>query len=193
MRLPSGYGSVYKLSGKRRKPWIARKTTGWTDEGRQTYLTIGYFATKNEALSALSAYNADPFDLDGSRLTFAEVYDKWKADTFTLETNKSTIKNYELAYKFCRSIYEKQITELKLPHLQQVVNECHSANQASRIKLLMKKMYEIFYSSYSFLISLFMVSMTIQIPATPNTAINIYNGILSSAGVEEISAKIVYP
>lgn len=30
MRLPNGFGSVYKLSGNRRKPWVARKTTGWT-------------------------------------------------------------------------------------------------------------------------------------------------------------------
>ena len=36
MRLPNGYGSVYKLSGKRRKPWAARVTTGWTfDEEAQ--------------------------------------------------------------------------------------------------------------------------------------------------------------
>ena len=30
MRLPNGYGTVYKLSGKRRNPWIARVTKGWT-------------------------------------------------------------------------------------------------------------------------------------------------------------------
>ena len=30
MNLPNGFGSVYKLSGKRRRPWVARKTTGWT-------------------------------------------------------------------------------------------------------------------------------------------------------------------
>lgn len=28
MKLPNGYGSVVKLSGKRRKPWMVRKTTG---------------------------------------------------------------------------------------------------------------------------------------------------------------------
>ena len=29
MRLPNGYGSVIKMSGKRRKPYAARKTAGW--------------------------------------------------------------------------------------------------------------------------------------------------------------------
>ncbi|STO37556.1 Uncharacterised protein [Gallibacterium anatis] len=31
MRLPNGYGSVFKLSGKRRKPFIARKTIGYDE------------------------------------------------------------------------------------------------------------------------------------------------------------------
>ena len=30
MKLPNGFGSVYKLPGKRRKPWAASKTlTAW--------------------------------------------------------------------------------------------------------------------------------------------------------------------
>lgn len=29
MKLANGMGSVYKLSGRRRKPWVARKTKGW--------------------------------------------------------------------------------------------------------------------------------------------------------------------
>ena len=30
LRAPIGYGSVFKLSGRRRKPWVARVTIGWT-------------------------------------------------------------------------------------------------------------------------------------------------------------------
>ena len=30
MRNPNGYGCVYKLSGKRRKPFAARVTIDWT-------------------------------------------------------------------------------------------------------------------------------------------------------------------
>ena len=29
MKLPNGYGSVKKMSGKRRKPYIVKKTAGW--------------------------------------------------------------------------------------------------------------------------------------------------------------------
>ena len=45
MRLPNGFGNVSKLSGKRRNPWRARKTSGWvidekTKKAKQTYITI---------------------------------------------------------------------------------------------------------------------------------------------------------
>ena len=42
MRLPSGYGSVVKLSGKRRKPFQVRLTKGFTDEGKQIYIYYSY-------------------------------------------------------------------------------------------------------------------------------------------------------
>ena len=29
MKLPNGYGSVVKMSGKRRKPYMVRRTVGW--------------------------------------------------------------------------------------------------------------------------------------------------------------------
>ena len=59
MKLPNGYGSVTKLSGNRRKPYLARVTLGWiTDEqtGKtvQNRVPLGTFKTKKEALQALS-------------------------------------------------------------------------------------------------------------------------------------------
>jgi len=51
MKLPNGFGSVTKLSGKRRKPYIVRKTVGWhmdEEKGKcvQEFAIIGYAATK---------------------------------------------------------------------------------------------------------------------------------------------------
>ena len=61
MKLPNGYGSVVKLSGKRRKPYQVRKTVGWhydevKDKQVQDMITIGYAATKAEALQMLAEY-----------------------------------------------------------------------------------------------------------------------------------------
>lgn len=45
MKLPNGFGSVYKLPGRRRRPFVVKKTFA----GKQK--TIGYFASHDEALS----------------------------------------------------------------------------------------------------------------------------------------------
>lgn len=77
MKLPNGYGSVYKMSGNRRKPYAVRRTIGWGDNGEQTRVIVGYYRTKAEALQALAAFNDNPYDLQLSRVTFAEIYDRW--------------------------------------------------------------------------------------------------------------------
>ena len=43
MKLPNGYGSVVKLGDKRRKPYAARITTAWTDDGKQEKKILGLF------------------------------------------------------------------------------------------------------------------------------------------------------
>ena len=47
MRLPNGFGNVSKLSGKRRNPWRARKTSGWTID-EKTKKAIGILQYTNE-------------------------------------------------------------------------------------------------------------------------------------------------
>lgn len=125
MKLPNGFGSVYKLSGKRRNPWAARKTTGWTwNEEKQKsypiYQFIGYYPTRQEALTALSDYNKDPYDLHFDTITFKEVYDKWSDIHF--QKVKDT-NGYEAAYKLCTKILNMKFVEIKLAHLQKVVDE----------------------------------------------------------------------
>ena len=75
MKLPNGFGSVYKLSGNRRNPYVAKKTKGWeidpiTGKSKQLYITVGYYPTRKEALTALAEYNKDPFDLHHATITF---------------------------------------------------------------------------------------------------------------------------
>lgn len=56
MRRANGSGSVYKPSGKRHKPWSAKITIGWFDEGKQIYKLVGTYETKKEAHEELDAY-----------------------------------------------------------------------------------------------------------------------------------------
>jgi len=41
MKLPNGQGTVYKVKGKRRKPFRVRATIGWNNEGKQIYKELG--------------------------------------------------------------------------------------------------------------------------------------------------------
>ena len=77
MKLPNGYGSVYKLSGNRRKPYIAKKTIGFDDFGKQIFKPIGYYETKEEGLQALALYNNAPYNIDLKNITFSKLYEKW--------------------------------------------------------------------------------------------------------------------
>lgn len=125
MRLPSGYGGVAKLPGKRRRPWRVRVTLRWdidpdTGKAKQIYRTIGYYETKALALQALADYNANPFEI-APEITFEEVYNRWAGKKFD-EISHSNISGYKAAYKLCAPIYNVRFCDLKLSHLQGVVD-----------------------------------------------------------------------
>lgn len=123
MKLPNGFGSVHKLPGKRRNPWRARKTAGWKIEGgiaKQQFITVGYFPSRSAALEALASYNQDPYDLHLDTITFEEVYEKWS------EMHFQKIKNtngYVAAFNTCESIHKMKFQDIKLDHLQKLLDE----------------------------------------------------------------------
>ena len=96
-RLPNSFGSVYKLQGHRRKPWCARKTVGWKDNGQPVYKFIGFYSTRSEALTALSDYNKDPYDLELTAVTFDQLYDRW-SDEHYQKISDSGITSYRSVY-----------------------------------------------------------------------------------------------
>lgn len=75
MRNPNGYGTVAKLSGNRRRPFIVKKTVGWNDYGQPIYDIIGYTATREEGNILLAEYNRDPWDVDRAKITLGELLD----------------------------------------------------------------------------------------------------------------------
>lgn len=46
MRNPNGYGTVAKLSGNRRRPFIVKKVIGWNNKGHPIYDIVGYTETR---------------------------------------------------------------------------------------------------------------------------------------------------
>ena len=104
MRLPNGYGTIYKLSGKRRRPYIVRKTIGWDDNSKQLYQTIGYYESRPAAIAALADYNRNPYDIEASSITFSEVYEKW-LERRASKLSISNLRGYRAAYNLSEPIY----------------------------------------------------------------------------------------
>lgn len=140
MRNPNGFGTIIKLSGKRRRPYAIRITSGWTDNGRQKYKYISYHEKKTDAIVALAEFNKNPYDLNATKITFQELYEKWSSVEYRTLSD-STVNNYRSTYKHCSAIYDKVFRELKKTHLQAVIDEIDAPSMAETTKFLFGKMY----------------------------------------------------
>ena len=147
MKLPNGYGTVKKMSGKRRRPYVVKKTVGWhydevKDKMIQDQMTIGYAATRAEGLQMLAEYNNNPFDLKASKVTFQEVYERWSKEKFPIISH-SNVKGYEASYKVCGTLYNKVFRDMKLVDLQTVVDICgKNYPTLKKLKSLFSQLYE---------------------------------------------------
>lgn len=139
MKLPNGYGGITKLSGNRRRPYMVRITTGFTDEGKQILRTIGYYGTKKEAIAALSDYNNSPYDIAAVQLTFKQAYERWLQSEYP--STGEPPRTYAAAYKnYCSKLDDRIFKDLKTADFQQVVNECDKQYSTKKnIKIVFSK------------------------------------------------------
>lgn len=128
MKLPNGYGSVTKLSGNRRKPYLARVTLGWvineeTGKAVQNRVPIGTFKTKKDALQALAEYGANPYDIQNDNMTLAELYERWTAAYFpTLESDSSS-RTIIAAWRYCHAIQGMRVKDLRARHIKGIMED----------------------------------------------------------------------
>lgn len=123
MKNPNGYGSVVKLSGNRRNPFAVRKTKGWNDKGHPIYETIGYYPTRKAGMIALAEYNKNPYDIDGSKITMEQLFERW-LDKGTGKLSKSTVSSLKAAYKHCINLHKLKYREIKVVHMQECIDGC---------------------------------------------------------------------
>lgn len=145
MRLPNKYGTVYKLTGKRRRPWVAKKMIGKivdmeSMKVHHQYLTIGYYEKRTDALSALAAYNSDPYDPVNRAKTLREVYDAWSVEYFPKLKSSG---NYKAAWKVFEPLYEEPMSNLKLDHYQSAFqNSGKNSPTLQMAKIMLSLMYD---------------------------------------------------
>lgn len=122
MRKPNGYGSIKKLSGKRRRPYVFVVTQA----GRQK--PIAYFCTQVEAEIYAADYNKIHTNrsLPGHKMTFAELYYRWlPAHIGNISPAESTIYSYKNAFSHCQPLHTKIFADIKYVDYQRIIDNMH--------------------------------------------------------------------
>ena len=140
MRLPNGYGSVFKLGGKRRRPYAAVIVSGWDDEGRPQRKYLGYYPTKKDALAALANYNAKPYKIEDHGITLAGLWEKWLG--YRKERGKNVPQNYKAAYKRLAPLHDRTFVDITSAQLQMLIDACGKPPSARLIKVLANLLYK---------------------------------------------------
>ena len=152
MKMPNGYGSVIKLSGKRRKPWAIRisKTIELPDgtlKRKREYLA--YFAKQEAALQYLTEYNNGSIVTEHMKYanipTFAEMYEKWKSYKNSLKDKltANTWRNYEIAFRHFSDLHPQKITNIKVVDIQNCLNAHNHQSKTTigSMRALLKGVY----------------------------------------------------
>lgn len=131
MKLPNGYGSISKLSGNRRKPYIIRKSKPAGGSA-----VIGYAATREEGLAMLAAYNASPWDIEQAKITLQELFDLWK-EKKSPKLGSSNRASLISVFKYCTPLANVPFKQIKAYQMQETIDTCgKSASMQSIIKNL---------------------------------------------------------
>lgn len=138
-RRPNNSGTVVKLSGNRRCPYMAKITTGYDIlTGMQKQEAIGYFETRQEALDALSIYSLsnsktlpqETLKTLGSNMyhavmdykdrqlpTFADIFHKvFEKDMAHLSPQRQAA--YKAAFNRLSALHNRKINTISLFDLQ---------------------------------------------------------------------------
>lgn len=126
----NGTGTVYKLQGRRTRPWVAAK--GKT--------IIGYFDKKTSALEALARLHGRSID-EIYNWTFKEVYEAWKDEHFR-EIGERGIESYKWAFDILKPLHSRKFRELRTADYQEVIDKYRdkSYSTLSKFKQLATQM-----------------------------------------------------
>lgn len=130
-RRANGSGSVYKVGGQRKKPWIAVK---------DGHSIGGYFATEREALTALSAFD-EVKDVELFNLTTEGVYERWGKTAYQ-DCKPSFRNDYTNAWKhFPDRIRSMRFRDVKTADMQEVIDKLFEAGKSKSVQLKVKSLY----------------------------------------------------
>lgn len=134
MRLPAGIGSVHKVDGKnRRKPYRARvqshiEVDPISQKATRKYIILGYYETEADAIEALFEYRKNPYTLDASAYTFADVFKMWSDKKYPSLTISGQ-RGYNSAFKNSAPLHEMKMKDIRATHLDNVMQNVEGGRQ----------------------------------------------------------------
>ena len=149
MRLPNGIGSVHKINDgkRRRKPWRARvpshvEFNAETGKASQKYINIGYYETETEAIEALFEYRKNPYTIEASVCTFAEVYEMWSKKKYHALSQQS-IYAYEGSFKHSSPLHDKKMRDIRTRDMESIMQNLKGGYQLqTRLKTFWGQLFK---------------------------------------------------
>lgn len=144
IRLPNAFGSITKLTGKRRNPYMVRKTDHIDSQtGKQVMKVLGYFPKYADAMAFLLAYNEGKVKMNGvdTPTTFEAVYEGFKEDKYD-KHNKTIPYSYTGAYARCKELHQRDFNDIKLAELVKVMDDAPTPANKKNVRTLLNQMYK---------------------------------------------------
>lgn len=110
LKRANGTGTVYRLQGRRRRPWAAAKNR----------TIIGYYETKAAALEALNRLTGRSLD-ERYNMTFEDVFQAWKEEHYK-EITDAGRASYNRAFDVFSPLHKKKFRELRTADFQAVLD-----------------------------------------------------------------------
>lgn len=133
MKLPNGYGTVYKLSGNRRRPYVVKKTI----DGKQK--ALGYFQNYQDAFEFLVELN---HCTPSHEMTFSAVYYGWKTRHFEM-IGKSSQTAYSISYRHLAPLHALPFSSITYPDLQVTVDKVEAGYcTRKKCRVLLSQLYK---------------------------------------------------
>lgn len=119
MRKPNGYGTIKKLSGNRRRPFVFLVSKN----GRQK--PVEYFTSQIEAEIFQADYNKIHHNrsLPGHQITLAELYHRWlPAHIADTAPSESAIASYSNSFEHLALLHYEPFQKLKYSDYQRIID-----------------------------------------------------------------------
>ncbi len=124
MRNPNHYGSVVKLSGNRRKPFMVRAGVhDYDDRGFPIFKIIGYTTTREEGNILLAQYNNDPWNIDQARITLKELFELWK-EKKAPKLGQSNRQSLFSAFRHMEGLSNRPYRQIRSYQMQDTIDNC---------------------------------------------------------------------